>query len=251
MSNLTVYQSVIEVGYIDDPVLTLYQSVIEAGYKDPPITDRVQIHATQLSTGTSYGEDLEATRLHMERDQFLVMEDTPDTYNGASGQFVVVSEDELRLEFTNDLGLAFGEIWTDDNVTGTVLSASGTWAQVEVFGYNGESNECDPDYTNHHIEITKAGIYLVVVSAAIQSGIGTGGVFETEARKNNGATRLRNVHTHRQLAGGGGDVGSISMSGLASLVIGDTVEVWVRNETSSTDVTFEDINLTVYEIGIP
>lgn len=251
MSELKVYQSLIEVGFVDDPRLNVYQSLIEAGYKDPPVTDRVQIHATQLSTGTSYGEDLEATRLHMERDQFLVMEDTPDTYNGASGQFVVVREDELKLEFTSDLGLAFGEIWAENNVTGTVLGASGTWAQVEIFGFNGESNRSTPDYTNHHIEIGKAGIYLIVVSASILSGPGTGAVFEVEARRNNGATRLLNIHCDRQLAGGGGDVGSISMSGLASCVIGDTVEIWVRNKTSSTDITFEDINLTVYEVGIP
>jgi hypothetical protein len=249
MSGTYLSQLYAEVGRLTPPAAFVSQIYGEVAYR-LQAPGGIEIHAIDMSISGSYGSDLEATRLHIERDQFLVMEDTPDTYNGASGQFVVVSEDELRLEFTNDLGQALGEIWVDNNVTGTVLSASGTWAQVEVFGYNGESNECDPDYANHHIEVTKAGIYLVVVSASIQSGIGSGGVFEIEARKNNGATRLRNIHTHRQLAGGGGDVGSISMSGLASLVIGDTLEIWVRNETSSTDITFEDINLSVYEVGI-
>ena len=249
MSGTYLSQLYAEVGRLTPPSALVSQVYGEVAYKlqEP---GGIEIHAVDMSVSGSYGLDLEADRLHTERDQFLVMQDTPDTYNGASGQFVVVSEDELRLEFTNDLGLAFGEIWAENNVTGTVLGTSGTWAQVEVFGFNGESNKSTPDYSNHHIEIDKAGIYLIMVSASIVSGVGTGGIFEIEVRRNNGTTRLQNVHCDRQLAGGGGDVGSISMSGLASCVIGDTIEIWVRNKTSSTDVTFEDVNLTVYEVGI-
>ncbi len=154
------------------------------------------------------------------------------------------------LTFRDDgAGLPFGEIYVEDNAVATVIPGSGTWVQVTAFDTNGPSNLTTPDHTNDHITIGHAGIYLIVISASVLSGAGLGATYECEARLNNGATSLPNIHWDRRLAGGGGDVGSTSASGLADLALNDTVEVWVQNKTNGTDVTFEDINLTVVEVG--
>lgn len=143
---------------------------------------------------------------------------------------------------------AYGEIYVENNAVPTVL-AVGVWVQVVVFGTNGEAQLTVPDHTQDHIVIEQSGVYLVLVSASVLSGAGAAAIFECEARLNNGTIRLSNVHWDRQLAGGGGDVGSTSGSGLALLSPGDTVELWIQNKTNGTDLTFEDINLTVVKVG--
>lgn len=71
-----------------------------------------------------------------------------------------------------------------------------------------------------------------------------GGVF-----KNNGVTQFQNLHFHRRLSGGGSDTGSIGMEGLISLTSGDTLEVWLWNETNTTSVVVDDITLNLVMIG--
>ena len=145
-------------------------------------------------------------------------------------------------------GLRFGEIWVESNSTATVISSSLTWYQVTVFANNGVSNGTIPDHTNDHITIDHSGTYLVDISAAVESGAGSAAIYHFRAMKNNGATALDNIHAHRAMAGGGGDTGSISLSGIVSLDATDTLEVWVENETNTTDITFVDITLSVIEI---
>ena len=47
----------------------------------------------------------------------------------------------------------------------------------------------------------------------------------------------------------GGGVGSGSLDDIVTLADGDTLEVWVQNETSTSSVTFEDINFCVNRAG--
>ena len=42
---------------------------------------------------------------------------------------------------------------------------------------------------------------------------------------------------------------SISLSGIATLAVGDTVEVWIQNETGTNDVIVEDISLSIVQVG--
>jgi hypothetical protein len=70
----------------------------EIGYLDVD-PGSILIHATEMSTGSSYNEDLDATRLHMERDEFLALHDTPPLYTGSAGQQVIVNDDEDALIF--------------------------------------------------------------------------------------------------------------------------------------------------------
>ena len=92
--------------------------------------------------------------------------------------------------------------------------------------------------------------YFCKVSLHIESAGGGGAdLFGFAVYKNNGTTLFENCHGHRQLTGGGGDVGSVSLSGIIDLAVNDTVEVWVWNEDSTDDLVVEDITLTLYQLG--
>lgn len=154
-----------------------------------------------------------------------------------------------KVVFAGTAGLAFGEIYAENNSTATTISVAGTWYQVTIFNTNGQSNNTTPDHTNDHITITKAGMYFVSVALSLLSGAGAAFVSEGEVKTNNGTVAHTNVHMDRALSGGGGDVGSASMSGIIDLAVSDTVEVWIRNKTNTTDITVEDINLTIMQIA--
>lgn len=94
----TLFQFISEVGFIEDAGALVSSLIAEIGYEE--ITPgEIKIHATQLSTGSSWGTDLDATRLHMERDQFLAMEDTPLMFSGSATKNVIVNDDEDALIF--------------------------------------------------------------------------------------------------------------------------------------------------------
>ena len=53
------------------------------------------------------------------------------------------------------------------------------------------------------------------------------------------ATILPQIHAHRKFAVGG-DIGSFSGGGLASLTISKTLELWVKGTTDATNLTVDD-----------
>ncbi len=150
---------------------------------------------------------------------------------------------------TADIALAYAEISVVGNVTETVIAASGTAVQVTIFDTDGESNKATPDHTNDHITIDVDGVYMLLVSATINSVAGAGSRFELTVQKNNGAAEVGALHCDRNISGGGGSSGVISMSGLAALVATDTVEVWIENESNTANYIVEDITLVVYQIS--
>lgn len=160
------------------------------------------------------------------------------------------------VQFDDDLiftgessGLPFGGIYAEDNAAQTAIAVTLTWYQVTVFDTNDLSNNTTPDHTNDHVTIIEPGKYYISVSASILSVAGPGATFECEVKTNNGAVAHLNIHWDRALSGGGGDVGSTSMSGFADLAAGDTVEVWVQNKTGTENIIFEDISLSVIMVG--
>lgn len=149
-------------------------------------------------------------------------------------------------------GLPFGEIYAYDSATTITITAAGIANKVQItaFDTNGQSNDTTPDHTSDHITITKAGVYLVTVSISPES-VAAGGAdeFGFAVFKNNGATLFPNLHSHRELAGGGGDTGSVSLSGLIDAAVNDTIEVWCWNEDSTNNIVIDDINLLVVMVG--
>jgi len=165
---------------------------------------------------------------------------------------------EMSVSSTGDVlwtgtgGLAFGEIYAvAANDTTTIITAGiASRVQVTTFDTNGLTNNMTPDHANDHILVTNAGMYLCTISLHIESAGGGGAdTFGFSLYKNNGTTEFPNVHAHRQLAGGGGDVGSVGLSGIIDLAENDTIELWTYNEDSTDDLVVQDVTLSLVQIG--
>lgn len=146
----------------------------------------------------------------------------------------------------------YGEIYGHSTANTITIAASGqaNKVQVDSFDTNGESSGTTPDHTNDHITIDNAGKYMVMVNMSVES-VGAG-AYEIAASvfKNNGATEFEDIHTqHDFVAGGGGDVANIGLTGIADLSANDTIEVWIWNETNTNDIVVDDITLNVVRIG--
>jgi hypothetical protein len=200
------------------------------------------------TTGKWYVGDA-GTYAYQRADSFysIVADGAIELGDQTSGNYITA--DANGFVFLGTAGLPLGEISVRDNAAETAIAVAGTFVQVAIFDTNGLSNNCTPDHTNDHITISKAGWYFVAVSLACVSVAGGGDTFEFEVRKNNGATVFNNVHAHRDMAGGGGDKGSVTMSGIIDLAANDTVELWVTNDDDTSNIIIEDCALSVIQIA--
>ena len=136
---------------------------------------------------------------------------------------------------------------------GDTITISGTGIankeQITTFDTNDVSNLATPDHANDHITIDKAGDYLVLVSISISSTGGTAYKMDFGVFKNGGTVQFQGLNSHRNLSGGGGDDGSVSISDVVTFAATDTVEVWCWNETNTNNIVIDDITLTVVQVG--
>jgi len=147
--------------------------------------------------------------------------------------------------------LTYGEIYGVAASDTIAIGAAGKVNKVQItsFDTNGLSNNMTPDHTNDHITVLRAGVYLCVVSLHVETvGGGDPDTFGFSLFKNNGAVEFPNVHAHRQMAGGGGDVGSVGLSGMIALAVNDTIELWCWNEDDAEDIVIEDVTLNLLMI---
>ena len=154
--------------------------------------------------------------------------------------------------FVGTAGLAYGGISAyDAGATITITTAGiANKVQITAFDTDDPNNNTTPAHAQDHITITKAGDYMVNVSISAESAAAGGAdEFGFAVYKNNGATLFQNLHVHRKLGGGGGDTGSVSMSGIVTLAVNDTIEVWCWNEDSTDNVVIDDITLSLTQIG--
>lgn len=149
-------------------------------------------------------------------------------------------------------GLPYGDIHGFDENDTIAIGGIGiaNKAQITTFDTDTAENNTDADHANDHIQITIAGFYYCTVSIHMESaGGGAADEFGFGVYKNNGTTLFENLHGHRKLAGGGGDVGAVTLSGIIDLAVNDTIEVWCWNEDSADDVVIDDITLSLMQIG--
>ncbi len=151
--------------------------------------------------------------------------------------------------------MAFAEIYAADVADEITITTAGKANKVQItsFTVNGVSNNCTPDHTSDHITITKAGIYKANLSMHVKTPSGgSSHVIGYSVYKNEvggGGTEFPNLHGQRQLASGGTDEGSISLSGLIDLAVNDTIEVWIWDLTGTDNIIIDDINLSLIQIG--
>jgi hypothetical protein len=113
-------------------------------------------------------------------------------------------------------GLAYGEVFKAGNTVETAIGTSGKANKVQYlfFDTDGPSNNATPDHSNNHVLITKAGVYCVSVCIHADSVTGPAAEFGFSIYKNNGATEVVNLHSHRDFSGGGSEAGSANICGL-------------------------------------
>ncbi|KKL90950.1 hypothetical protein LCGC14_1899570 [marine sediment metagenome] len=146
----------------------------------------------------------------------------------------------------------YGGIFASDAGDELTISSSGQANKIQVttFDTNAHSDGVTSIHESNHLLIVHTGIYFCICSMAVESIDGAGATFGFAAYKNNGVTEFENIHAHRDLAAGGGDVGSVTMHGHLSLVAGDTVEIWVWNEDNTSNIVVDDITLCLHRIGL-
>jgi hypothetical protein len=146
----------------------------------------------------------------------------------------------------------YGSIWVDDNTTTTDFTGTGVDNKVQYteFASNGCTNDTTPEFAQGHIIVGKAGCHLINCKIAVENGGGVASEISFDIYKNNGVTPILNLHSHRKLAGGTGDVGSVSIVGLADLSVGDTIELWVHNEDNTQSILLSDVELSIVKLGV-
>jgi hypothetical protein len=162
--------------------------------------------------------------------------------NGGATKKVTYTNLEKSIVDSQD----YAELFSNSYGTATTINTADVWYQYTGFTNSGAASGATPDPTNDHITINKAGKYLITSSVSFSGGANS--TYEIEVKKNNGVTDLTNIHTERKLSAGG-DVGSVSLSGIGDLSATDTIELWVRNIDNTNNVTLKDVTLSLCYIG--
>lgn len=146
-------------------------------------------------------------------------------------------------------GMYRGEISVKDNTNAVTLNSSAK-VQATAFDTNGNSLMMTPDHTSDDITVLIPGAYLIMVSMTSNNNAAQTHVVDMSVWKNDGQTELQNVHSHRTLSGGSGDIGAMPMSGLAVLAASDTLEMWMTTgDAGDRSITVEDVTLTAIMVG--
>ncbi len=138
----------------------------------------------------------------------------------------------------------YGEIAFDDNETPLEISITPP-VQVLSWETNGLSKNATPDYTQGHITVLKTGIYVATFHCHVSNNEGTAHTVNLTMYANNGTVEFLNIHAHRRLSGGAGDVGAASGGGHVYLEAGDTVELWATGSVDNKEVILEDITFYI------
>lgn len=117
--------------------------------------------------------------------------------------------------------------------------------QVAFATVNVTEQGLDGDNVQDHITVGTTGVYFMQASLSVSGGAND--TLSFAIFSNNGATQIAPRSTVKLDAGG--SVTNLTVSGVGGLTVGDTIELWVQNETSSGACTVEDSALSIFRIG--
>lgn len=169
-------------------------------------------------------------------------------YNDVTGNDIIIRNNIVFIGGDNE-GLANGCMYVIGNAVATAFAFAGIKVQYTRFDTDGLSSRMTPDHTRDHIEADVDGTFLVICSITADSVAGIGAAFDFQLYKNNGTVILTNLHAHRDFAGGAGEIGSISLSGTVVLLSGDTVELWVTNDSNTQSIVITDVTMSIVQIA--
>ena len=228
--------------------MVLVSSSAEALRIARPLVLRFPYEEHQTSQLNKFLEDI----WHVQDGRYEMDVETTSKTGANNGEMWMVDPDiEYMVGDTTYLvsPAIYGDIYTKDNAVATKLNSAAN-TQITVFTNNGPSKNTTPNHTTDDITIIEAGSYLVTGSVALNNNAAQSHEVRISLFINNGATEIENVHAHRNLSGGSGDKGSISLSGIATFSVGDTAEFWANTDSASDrSVTFSDITLSIVRLG--
>jgi hypothetical protein len=149
-------------------------------------------------------------------------------------------------------GFIFGALELEDNTVETEITTAGVKVQISNFVASTleiVGNGTNPDFSEGHIEIESDGSYIVGCTLSVERSGGALFTAHFECFKNNGATHLAGVHASQYFPATATAPTHVTMIGIANLVKGDTVEIWVTNETNTVNLLVSEIALTVVKVS--
>jgi len=157
--------------------------------------------------------------------------------------------DSGQISFIGNSGIPHACISCLDNTADISVTASSVFYKHEYFTANETSYILSADHTNNHITITKAGNFLVTCSIVAESLGGAAYSAHFVIMKNSGSANISGLHAHRNLAGGGGDKGSINIAGIVTVTASTTLELWIANDDNDADIRISDCTLSTLMVG--
>ena len=140
-----------------------------------------------------------------------------------------------------------GQLFMQNNATATVIATSGTF--VKVAGVTTASAD-NAKYLHANNRLTNDAVrtrkYLIQASLSFTSGNSNEcefGFFDSEL----GA--IRTPSRTRSTANSSGRAENVSMMCVVNHMQGDYIEVWATNNSTTNNITVEDLNVTITEVG--
>jgi len=144
----------------------------------------------------------------------------------------------------------YGELSVKDNLITTVIDTQDVYVQFTEFDTEGASSGMINRLAEDDTQIPFDVVCLVNVSlTAVATMGGSARTYTFQVQKNNGIEPLDNVIGSASIpAGSGTVVMQVSLSGINAFQAGDTVELWVKNISSATDVLIVHTTMTVIRL---
>ena len=180
-------------------------------------------------------------------------------YSSGGGFALIEAGDSVTFRYVNatvgwvvaanSIVGAYGSLSIEDGTTATTFGGASTdftsKAQITVFDTDGSSLAMTPVNAQDHLVIRRTGEYQLFATVSFIGG--STDVYSLAFFKNNGATKLGS-RTTRKIGSGATDTGACSVSALETLTAGDTIELFIQNETDTSDCTIQDCVFSAIQI---
>ena len=140
----------------------------------------------------------------------------------------------------------YANMFVNGNATDTTITTQNVWAQFTLFGTVGvDVGDLTPSITTDDIVIGTTAGYNI--SASISFSGGANDIVEIALYKNNGATLIDGCMVSRQLSAGG-DVGAVTLTTASTLTATDSIEIWCRNTSGTSNILIVDCNFSISKV---
>jgi len=143
----------------------------------------------------------------------------------------------------------YGSIYTENGTASPAVTQTPGTTPVLYTGFdtNGPSSGVTADQANDKFVIGVAGVYLITAQFSFSGTINATFNMQAAIISDSPATTLAGAKCTRKL-GTGGDVGSCSLTGLASLAAGDELGIYIDG-TAGADINTHQAQLTIHRVG--